>query len=291
MQRQDTTQAVLWALLATALFVGVAAMAKHAASTYHVLQILFFRQIVVFLSALPSIARSFPHSLKTQHPGLHALRLAGAFVALSCGIWAVSALPLTTATTLGFTQVFFVALLALWFLGETVGAHRLGAVAVGFVGVVIVMRPGMGVFDPSALVPVVGALGAAVAVTAVRKLSQTDATATLLIYQATVVGGLAGVPLIWLWRTPDLAGLGLLLSMGMLATIGQWAGVRALSLGEASVIGNLEYMKLIYAGLLGYLLFGERPDGATILGALVIIGSSGYIFHRAATARARPAPR
>ncbi len=291
MQRQDTTQAVLWALLATALFVGVAAMAKHAASTYHVLQILFFRQIVVFLSALPSIARSFPHSLKTQHPGLHALRLAGAFVALSCGIWAVSALPLTTATTLGFTQVFFVALLALWFLGENVGAHRLGAVAVGFVGVVIVMRPGMGVFDPSALIPVVGALGAAVAVTAVRKLSQTDATATLLIYQATVVGGLAGVPLIWLWRTPDLAGLGLLLSMGVLATIGQWAGVRALRLGEASVIGNLEYMKLIYAGLVGYLLFGERPDGATILGALVIIGSSGYIFHRAATARTRPAPR
>ena len=113
-------QGILWALLATGLFAATAVMAKVAVTEYHVLQILFFRQIVVFLSSLPSIVKSFPEGLKTKHPGLHAVRLTGAFVALSTSIWAVAVLPLTTAVTLSFAMAFFVALLALWFLKEQV---------------------------------------------------------------------------------------------------------------------------------------------------------------------------
>ena len=214
-QTANNIRAVFWALFATALFAIVAAMAKVAVKDYHVLQILFFRQIVVFLSSLPSIAKSFPESLKTQHPLIHAFRLAGAFIALSCGIWAVAVLPLTTAITLGFVQVFFVALLALYFLKESVGVHRIGAVLAGFIGVVVVMRPGVeGIIDTRAFIPIVAALGASVAVISVRKLSQTESTATLLIYQALFVGVLAGIPLFWLWVTPDLAGLLFLLAMG-----------------------------------------------------------------------------
>ena len=274
-------QAIRWALLATALFAGVSALAKLAVTDYHVLQILFFRQIIVLLSALPTVIKTFPHSLRTKHPGLHGLRLLGAFVALSTSIWAVAVLPLTTATTLSFAKVFFVALLALWFLGEPVGRHRLLAVLAGFIGVLVVMRPGQSGFaDLNALIPVVGALGAAIAVTSVRRLSQTESAATLLAYQALFVGVMAGVPLIWLWQTPDWRGLLLLVSMGLLATAAQWAGLRALHLGEASVIGPIEYMTLIYAAILGFALFGELPDGYTLLGAAIIVGSSGYMMMR-----------
>ena len=187
-------------------------MAKVAVKDYHVLQILFFRQIVVFLSSVPSIAQSFPKSLKTRHPLTHAFRLMGAFVALSCGIWAVAVLPLTTAITLGFAQVFFIALLALYFLNETV----------------------------------------------------------------------AGIPLLWLWVTPDIGGLLFLLAMGVVATAGQWVGVKALRFGEASVIGNIQYVQLIYATILGFFIFGETPDRYTLAGAAIIIGSSIYLTHREA---------
>lgn len=285
-QITDNIKGILWALLATALFAIVAAMAKVAANEYHVLQILFFRQIVVFLSCLPSIARSFPGSLKTQHPKMHASRLIGAFVALSCSIWAVAVLPLTTAITLGFAQVFFVALLALGFLHEQAGRHRITAVVAGFIGVVVVMRPGVeGLVDVNALIPILGALGAGIAVISVRKLSQTESTATLLIYQASFVGAMAGVPLFWLWKTPDLNATLFLLTMGILATVGQWVGVKALRLGEASVVGNIQYMQLIYAAILGYFLFSEVPDNYTIAGAAIIIGSSIYIFHREAVSK------
>ncbi|MCP4430816.1 MAG: DMT family transporter [Gammaproteobacteria bacterium] len=282
----DNVKGILWALLATALFAIVAAMAKVAVNEYHVLQILFFRQVLVFLSCLPSIAKSFPGSLITQHPKIHASRLLGAFVALSCSIWAVAVLPLTTAITLGFAQVFFVALLALSFLNESIGKHRIIAVIAGFIGVVIIMRPGVeGIVDVYALIPILGALGAGVAVISVRKLSQTESTATLLVYQSVFVGALAGVPLFWLWITPDFTGTVLLLAMAVLATIANWVGVKALRLGEASVVGNIQYMQLIYAAILGYFLFDEVPDKYTIVGATVIIGSSIYIFHREALSK------
>ncbi len=279
----DNIKGILWALLATALFAIVAAMAKVAVKEYHVLQILFFRQILVFLSCLPSIAKSFPESLKTQHPKLHASRLIGAFVALSCSIWAVAVLPLTTATTLGFAQVFFVALLALSFLNESFGKHRIVAIIMVFIGVVIVMRPGVqGMIDAYALIPILSAFGAGIAVISVRKLSQTESTATLLVYQSVFVGALAGVPLFWLWVTPDFAGTVLLVAMGIIATIANWVGVKALRLGEASVVGNIQYMQLIYAAILGFFLFDEIPDNYSIVGATIIIGSSIYIFHREA---------
>lgn len=274
---------ILWALLATGLFATVAAMAKLAVTEYHVLQILFFRQIIVLLSSLPSIARDFPQSLRTRHPVLHGVRLFGAFVALSTSVWAVAVLPLTTAITLAFAQVFFVALLAMWFLKEPVGLHRIFAVIAGFLGVVVVMRPGVdGLIDIYALIPLAGAVGAAFAVISVRRLSQTETTANLLFYQAAFVGLLAGIPLIWLWVTPDLFGLLFLIAMGVLATIGQWVGVKALRLGEASVIGNIQYTQLIYAAILGFLIFDEVPDAHTLTGAAIIIGSALYIVHREA---------
>ena len=274
-------RAILWAILATGLFALVAALAKLAVVDYHVLQILFVRQIVVFLSTLPVLVKDFPDSLKTRHPGLHAWRLAGAFVALGSGIWAVAVLPLTTAITLGFAQVFFVAVLAALLLRENVGRYRAGAILAGFAGVVITMRPGVGgFFDLNALIPLAGALGAAVAITSVRRLSKTESTATLLVWQSLFVGILAGLPMFWFWKTPDLPGLLLLLSMALLATAGQWAGVWALRLGEASVVGNIEYTKLVWAALLGLLLFGEVPDMFVLTGGAIIVSSSVFLLHR-----------
>jgi drug/metabolite transporter (DMT)-like permease len=275
----DNVKGILWALLSTAMYALVAAMAKVAVTEYHVLQILFFRQVIVFLSCVPSIARSFPGSLKTRYPVIHGWRLVGAFTALSFGIWAVSVLPLTTAITLGFAQVFFVALLAQAFLKETVTIHRLLAIITGFVGVAVVMRPGIeGIVDIYALIPLLGALGSGVAVISVRKLSQTESTATLLTYQALFVGILSGVPLLWLWKTPDLTALLFMLCMGIVATVGQWCGIKSLRTGEASIVSNVQYMQLIYAAILGFFLFGEVPDVYTTIGAITIIGSSVYML-------------
>ncbi|MEM7259373.1 MAG: DMT family transporter [Pseudomonadota bacterium] len=277
----DNTRGLLLAFVAAALFATTAAMAKVAVTEFHVLQILFFRQLVVFCSSLPAIYQNFPSALRTEFPLQHVLRVTGAFTALVCSIWAVAVLPLTTAVTLGFAQVFFVALFAAFFLQEKVGMHRRIAVIAGFAGVLVAMRPGtQGLLNLYSLIPVVGALGAAVAITSVRKLSQTESTATLLVYQATFVGVLAGIPLFWLWVTPGFYDLLFLLGIGVIAAMGQWIGVNALRIGEASVIGNVEYTKLVFAAVVGYAIFGEVPDGYTLAGAVIIVIAAVYLYHR-----------
>jgi drug/metabolite transporter (DMT)-like permease len=132
-------------------------------------------------------------------------------------------------------------------------------------------------------------LGAAVAVISVRKLSQTESTATLLVYQALFVGVLAGIPLFWVWVTPDLNGTLFLLAMGVVATVGQCVGVKSLRLGEESVIGNVQYSQLVYAAILGYALFSEVPDIYTIVGAAINVGSSVYMLHRESLQKRRQA--
>ncbi|MFT5787338.1 MAG: drug/metabolite transporter (DMT)-like permease [Ascidiaceihabitans sp.] len=277
----NNSKAAFLALISTALITGVAALSKAAVVDYHVLQILFFRQCIVFLSTLPQIIQGFPNSLKTKNPKVHVVRLAGAFVGLTCSIWAVGLLPLTTATTLAFSQTFFMAILAFVFLRETVGVHRIGAIIVGFIGVLIVVRPGNeGFANLGTLVAIAGALGAAVAFISVPWLSQTETTATLIAYQTVFVGILAAIPMLWLWKTPDLEGWALLISVGLLAVPAQWIGVAAVRLGESSLLANIQYAKLLYAGLLGYFIFGEVPDRYTLIGATVIIASALYIFHR-----------
>ena len=251
-QQTDNINGILWALLAAALFSSVAAMAKIAVAEYHVLQILCFRQIIVFLSSLPSIKKSFPQSLKTRHPGIHALRLMGAFAALSCGIWSVAVLPLTTAITLAFAKVFFVAILALFFLKEAVGVHRLGAVLVGFIGVIIVIRPGLdGIFNSYALIPIVGAIGASIAVTSVRNLAATESTATLLVYQALFVGALAGVPLYWLWVTPDFAGWVIVAGNGSTVYSGTMGRCKGIASGGSKCCGSDRIQQAYLCGDIG----------------------------------------
>jgi drug/metabolite transporter (DMT)-like permease len=251
---------LLWALVSTALFSIEAVLAKVLVADYHVLQILFVRQCVVFLSVAPSVVSSFPNNFKTDNPGLHALRLLGAFVALSAGFW-----------------------LAVWILGEPISLHRYTAVVLGFVGVIVVIRPGTdGLRDLNVLIPLLSAMGAAVAQVCVRRLSQTESTATLLSYQAVFIGLLSGVTMWWLWTTPTGIDLVLLIGIGVLATVGQWIAIKALRLAEASVISNVQYVQLMFVALLGFLVFSEVPDTYTVVGALIIVCSSLYLFHREA---------
>jgi len=266
---------------AVGLFSLTGVMAKLASADFHILQILFFRQMIVFISILPFLSRDFPAVLKTKQPFLHGVRLLGAFTSLALGLWAISVLPLTTAVVLMFSQTFFVVLLAHWYLGEKIGLYRMGAICMGFVGVVIVARPETTSFiNVDALIAIGAATGASVALVCVRKLSQVESTATLLSYQAIFVGLLAGIPMFWFWKTPNVNELIFLLSMGGIATLAQWVGIKALRFGEASIISSIKYTELVFASIFGFWIFDEIPDAQTLIGASVIILSGLLMIHR-----------
>ena len=275
-----TLQGALLALTATLFFTMAAALVKEASITAPILMIVFFRQLGVFLSTAPLLIRN-PSAMRTKRPGLHALRVTGAFVGISAGFWAVSVLPLTLVTVLEFSRVFFVVLIGAFILGEGVGPRRLTAVAIGFVGVVIAIRPGSeGLNDPHVFIPLVGAMGAAVALSCVRVLSQTERSETLLLYQSLAVGLPAALALPFVWTPQSAEGWVLIALIALVSAIGQWIGVASIRRAEITIISGLEYVRLIYAALLGYLFFAETPDGATWIGAGLIIVSGVIILWR-----------
>jgi len=274
-------EGAFWALGTTAMFAIAIAMSKMAVQDFHVLQILFIRQAVIFCSVLPSIVRHFPNNLKTKHPFPHLLRLAGAFSTLCISLWAVSIMPLTTVVVLMFSTTFFVSILAVLFLDEKIGRYRIASILVGFIGVVVVVRPSFAsISEATSLIVLFAAFGAAIAVICVRKLSQIDSTVTLLSYQAIFVGVLAGIPMFWLWTTPSMSDFAFLIGIGAVSTVAQWTGIHALRLGEASLVSSLRYTEIIYATILGYWLFAELPDMYTLIGAALIIGSALFMILR-----------
>lgn len=263
------------ALVSTAMFVFVGVLVRMLSERIDVFQILFFRQIVFICLLLPAITKNIQALKNPQNIQLHVLRIVGAFIALYCGFLTVSNIPFADATALGFTQVLFVAVISRLFLSEKVGAARLFTIIVGFLGVLLIVQPTFeGASSVYTLVGLGGALGAAIAVVCVRKIAQTESRVALLAYQAVFVGLIALVPSLLSWQWPNMSECVLLLFVGTISSIAQWVGVTAYKWGEANVIANVEYAKIIYSLLFGYWLFAERPNSLAITGTLIIIASA-----------------
>ena len=291
-QLTGNVRGAIFGLIAAAMFTVVSALVKFAAQDYHVVQILFFRQSVMLLTMLPIIAGNFPQSLRTKRPLLHITRLLGALTALSLGFTAVAHLPLATAISISFTKTMFVTVLAVVLLSEVVGWRRFLAILIGFIGMLIILQPNPGdVVSIYAFLAIIGAAGAALAVVCVRSLSSTEDAVTLLSYQSIFIGILVAIPTFYLWKTPDLIGLIVLVSVGLVSALAQWLGVKSYKAGEVSVVTGMEYTKLIYATMIGILVFSEWPDTNTFIGAAIIISASAFTIWRENKIKAKIEPK
>jgi drug/metabolite transporter (DMT)-like permease len=177
------------------------------------------------------------------------------------------------------------ALLAILLLGETVGWRRGLAIAVGFLGVLIVLRPGAGAFHPASLVALAGAFSSGLVGVAVKRLARTESMALILLSFAVGTILVFALPawLVWVWPSP--ADLGRIIVLSLLGVTSQLCFVRACALGELAVIAPFDYSRLLFATLLGLWLFGEVPAWSTLLGAAVIVGAMLFILYREARLR------
>jgi drug/metabolite transporter (DMT)-like permease len=229
--------------------------------------------------------------LDTKHLGLQFARGMFSLGAMMCGFTALIHVPLADVTALGFSQVLFVTIAAVLFLGEKVGPRRWIATAVGFVGVVIMLRPGQDGVNIYLLLALAGALsGSGISIT-VRLLAQTEKTTTILLYQALVLLAALLPPTIQWWVTPTPREWLLILLVGVFGTLGQWLITKAFQVGEASALAPLDFIRLLIATAIGYFVFAELPDATSFLGAAIVVGATIYTVRRNATRKAPlPAP-
>ncbi|MCH1568476.1 MAG: DMT family transporter [Alphaproteobacteria bacterium] len=241
---------------------------------------------------LPIFARTggLRAGMRTQIPLLQLTRGVVGSLAMFLGFYAIVALPLADAQAISFSRNLFLVPLAAFVLSEVVGLRRALAAAVGFVGVLIMLRPGvdMGAGDAGLYLSAgaAAALGhaflVALATVLVNIASRYDGPVTLMFYTNIVTVSLIAIPTFFVWQTPTMSEFSMLIAMGVLATASHNCFIRAFAIGEASAIAPVDYSRLIFAALAGWLVFSTVPDRFTIIGALIIVASSFYIVRREA---------
>lgn len=247
-----------------------------------VFEIILFRNLFAFVPLGLYIWRTTGFEvLKTKRPFGHLVRSAVGLTGMVCGFSAVQHLPLTEATALQFTSPLFMTALSALLLSEKVGRHRWGAVLVGFVGVLIMARPLPGQMNiPGVTLGVLSALGAAGAMVAIRQIADTERGPTIVFYFTLggVAIGLVGSAFGWV--TPDPLTLAMLVVAGLIGGVGQLFLTEALRQAPIGVIAPFDYTQLIWAALLGLVIWGELPHPLTLMGAVVVAASGVYILRR-----------
>jgi len=276
----DNLKGIIYLMLASIGFSLMALLIKLLGQRLHVTQILLLRQAGMLLLVLPAILQSFPGSLRSNRPGLQVLRMLFAVIAMLGGFTAIIHLPLADATAIFFVKSFFMTIFAIWILGETVGRYRWGAVMVGFVGVVIMVQPGTDSFSIYSLASIAGAAGAAAVMIVLRILSQHDSADTILTWSALGIGVVMAFPGIYFWESPTPSEWALLGALAVASYFGQRLNIYAYKHGEASLLASLDYVRLLWATLLGYLVFDQFPGPPTWVGATLVIAAAIFMIYR-----------
>lgn len=219
-------------------------------------------------------------ALKTHRPVAHFGRYILVFAMSFSFFWALSQMKLVDAVAITFAAPIFITALAVPLLKEPVGLHRWAAIGVGFCGVLVMLRPGMGVFQWAALVVLGTAVVYALLMISTRALKSTESTASLMFYPqfGMALTGIIIVPFIWV--TPNMFDLMLFAVAGTFGSVGIMCLTQAFRLAPVSVVSPFEYSALIWATLLGFLLWRELPDLITLLGAGIVTASGLYIIYR-----------
>ena len=247
-------------------------MGKWLVTTYSVGQLMLIRSIAALLVIAPFVLREGISWRLPEQPGLHALRIALSTFETAFFYWAVVYLPLADVMTFYLAGPIYVAALAVFLLGERLDRRRVAVIAIGFVGVLIVLRPSGATMTWPALIALAGSIFFALLMITTRKLRETRDT-TLVVGQilGALLFGLVTAPFTWV--QPTVVDFGLLSLLGIVAMIAHMCVNRSLKLAPASIVTPYQYTLIVWAALFGYLVFGDVMQVWTLVGAAVICGA------------------
>lgn len=269
---------ILWMLLAGLFFSVMVALIKTLGSRIASFEIVFFRSFIQLAVLSIIFWRIGFSSLKTMRPLLQGVRAFIAVLLINCNFYAFTKLPLADVTAIGFSRNLFLVLLAVPLLAEKISIHRALATIAGFAGIIIIMRPGQGVFEGVALIALVGACLGATMMILIRKLTASDSNVAMMTYPSLAIVLVTSVPTYLFWLTPTSHELLLLIAMSFMGISGQWCLIQAFRLGEVTAVAPASYVRLLFAMIIGYYFFAETPDSMSIIGTLIIIGSNLYLI-------------
>ena len=248
-------------------------------------QIAFFRNIFGLAFLLPLLMRSRFAILRTKQIGLHALRGVINMAAMLMFFTALAISPIAKVTALGFTAPIFMAILAVLVLGERFRIYRWSAIFLGFVGMLIILRPGLVAIDTGALLVIGSAVLWAIAMIIIKIQSRTESSLTIVAYMGIFLGVFSIGPAVWVWQPFGSQTLGLMVLIGLFGSIAQMAISGSLKETDSTALMPFDFLKLIWTAIIGVWFFAEVPDIYTWVGASVIFLSGFFIAFRERSAQ------
>ncbi len=287
--RKSASEGILWMLISCAFLSGVAVCGRYAAlEGVALFQIVLLRLVFAGLAMTPMLARRGPSMLRTPHLRLYLVRVVTGFLAMTTWFAAISLAPVGEVTAIAFLMPLFATIGAALFLAERVGWRRWGAIAVGFVGALVILRPGIVESSAGTWLAVLSAILMAGSSLFIKQLADRDHPDTVVLITTLMQASLALGPGLWVWQPLEAELWAVFALMGTLGMLGHITLARALRAADASVVMGVDFARLPFAVLFGWALFGELIDLWTWLGAGLIFAAAFYTMRR--ERRAVPPP-
>ena len=266
-----------WMILAGFCWTIMTILVRQLSADYSSFEILFFRNLVSVCILLPLAMRSGLSSLKTQRLPLHSLRALLSYIGVLLLFYGIANIPLPDVTALSFTQPLFVVVLAALILKEAVNGARWIAVIAGFVGLLVIVRPGVVAVELATVLVLLSAFSYAVSNICVKRLMTTDTANQSVFYFNLLMLPIALVPTLFVWVTPALTDLPLFVAIGVNGTIAVYAYARSFTLADASAVMPFDFLRMPMAATAAFLLFSETGDIWTWVGSVIIFSSSYFL--------------
>ncbi|MBB3065047.1 DMT family transporter [Limibacillus halophilus] len=277
----NAAKGIVLMLLAIALLSAMDASVKYVSDDYPVIEVVFFRSLFAFFPIAFVVLRDGNiGDLKTRNLRGHLGRSLVGLMALMSFFYCLKYMPLADLVAISFAAPLFVTALSIPLLGEKVGLRRWTALLVGFVGVLIMVKPGSGVFGLLALIAIGATFCYALVLIFVRKLSRTETNAAIVFYYSLTSVVATGLLLPFFWVTPTFPDLLLLIAIGLIGGCAQLTMTAAFRAASVSIVAPFEYTAMFWAVIYGYLLWGDLPGWNIWVGAAVLVASGIYIVHR-----------
>lgn len=276
----------IYVVASGALFAGMGAIVRVASESLPNEMVVFFRSAMGLAVLLPWLWHSGP-SLKTRHLKFHLVRGLAGLAAMYCFFYAIAHLPLAEATLYNYSTPLWVPFIAFALLREPIPRRLAWDIGIGFLGILLILKPAFGGGGAPALIGLASGLFAAVAMVGIRRLTRSEPVSRIVFYFSLICTLVSAVPLAWTWRTPAPGLWLLLLLMGALASAAQLLLTRGYSHAPAAQIGPFIYSTVVFSAVLGWLVWDDAFDALSLLGAgLVCLG--GALAIRAAGKRVAP---
>jgi drug/metabolite transporter (DMT)-like permease len=275
-----TTRGAIWMLASGIFFAGLGVSIRIASREIPTVEVVFFRNFINLIIMLPWLIKIGIGGLKTKKLSMHLFRAIGGLISMFFWFAGFGVLPLAEATSLGFTAPLFATLGAVFFLHEVIRFRRWFAILFGFIGTLIILRPGLQIITPEALYILIGAIFVAGGFMLVKILSKTESPTTMVLFMALFLTPLSLIPALFVWVWPSPEAWIWLIIVGTTATCGHLLFNRAFAVTDVTAVLPFDYCRLIFAAGIGLFMFNEMPDMWTWIGGSVIFSSTIYIANR-----------